>query len=118
MTCLGVLLTECCVAGLDGKSISCIVDVSIYTPWLWARLLLAFSNPLLCLKLRTRRGDPAGYWAYCLRERDVDVTAYDKYPPVTTSEQPMARFTTVITGGPEALGLPQNRNRCIPWPLV
>jgi hypothetical protein len=58
-----------------------------------------------------------GYWARCLRDRGVDVLAYDEM-----GDQWLAYFresqlwTDVVTGGPERLGEHPDRTLLLCWP--
>ena len=45
----------------------------------------------------------AGYWAKCMRQNDIDVAAFDKYPPLSTDGSPRKLLTDVHDGGPEVL---------------
>jgi len=67
-------------------------------------------------------GAGSGYWARCLRERDVDVVAYDEmgdqwrtYFRTPDSTEPEL-WTEVVRGGPERLATHGKRTLLLCWP--
>jgi hypothetical protein len=54
----------------------------------------------------------AGYWAHCMRQRGIEVAAFDKYPPVTTDGRKRKPLANVQMGGPEVLATNKHRGKC------
>lgn len=70
-------------------------------------------------------GAGTGYWAKLLRDRGVDVLAYDVHPPTTAAHENFFHrndaavgtcWTTVLQGGPEQAGLYRDRTLFLCWP--
>ena len=63
-------------------------------------------------------GSGSGYWAHLLRQKGVDIMAYDKYPP-TSVKNPWRitkTWTGVLYGRPPKLKKHTNRSLFICWP--
>lgn len=66
-------------------------------------------------------GAGAGYWAWLLREREVDVVAYDACPPSPQRQNRYHRtrestFGDVLVGGPEDVMKHADRTLFLCWP--
>lgn len=65
-------------------------------------------------------GSGAGYWASLLRERGVDVVAYDAKPYrnlwIQGVDEVFSRFTSVRCGGPKKLRRHSDRTLFLCWP--
>jgi hypothetical protein len=62
-------------------------------------------------------GAGSGYWARLLRDRGVDLVAYDQNPPiVSTNQYASHQYTDVLVGGPEALKPHGDRALFLCWP--
>lgn len=59
-------------------------------------------------------GAGGGYWAHLLRERGVDVVAYDIAPYCNI--QVASRWTEVLTGSAEAMAQHKDRTLLLVWP--
>lgn len=90
--------------------------VSVYSwavPSEEALRVLAAAGPLIEI------GAGNGYWAYLLRQRGVDIRAYDCHPPNKKPNHyhPEDRvWTRVFAGGPEKAATFPNRTLFLCWP--
>ena len=68
-------------------------------------------------------GAGTGYWTMLLRERGVDIIAYDLHPPVTGAEdnhfhQNVPTWTQVLQGGAECAAYHPKRAIFLCWPPI
>ena len=61
-------------------------------------------------------GAGAGYWAWCLRQRQVDILAFDLDPTVANHQMRREPWTAVHRGGARITGYHADRTLFLCWP--
>jgi hypothetical protein len=61
-------------------------------------------------------GAGGGYWAHLMRERGIDVLAYDREPPHDDHEYARHQWTEIDIGTPAALSRHADRSLFLCWP--